>query len=61
MLKSLPIDGRVVLYGMTGSGKSNLVLGVMSTEVVLEVFGGKVYWVNAGDVNQDQILRLMSR
>nr|XP_022905810.1 apoptotic protease-activating factor 1 isoform X1 [Onthophagus taurus] len=61
VLQKLPVDGKVVLYGMAGSGKSNLVVGIMNVDLVLEVFGGKVYWITAGDINSDQLLKLLSK
>lgn len=46
---------------MTGSGKTSLVMGVMTKEMVLDVFGGKVYWITVGDVDDEQLLILLSK
>lgn len=56
-------DGRIVLYGLTGSGKSCLAAAAIREKYLLKkYFNNKVFWINLGDIkNDEQILRHMHR
>lgn len=56
-------DGRIVLYGLTGSGKSCLAAAAIREKHLLkQYFNNKVFWISLGDTkNEEQILRHMHR
>ncbi|KAI4458299.1 apoptotic protease-activating factor 1 [Holotrichia oblita] len=60
-LRKLPRTGKVILCGMTGSGKTSLVMGVMTREMVIEAFVGKVFWITVGNADDEQLLMLLSK
>ncbi|GBP80715.1 Apoptotic protease-activating factor 1 [Eumeta japonica] len=54
----------LALLGMSGSGKSSLVIGVLRSNhsLVVDHFGGVVFWLNMGDVKtEDDIYVLQNR
>lgn len=56
-------DGRIVLHGLTGSGKSCLAAAAIKEKYLLkQYFRNKVFWISLGDIkNEEQILRHMHR
>ncbi|GJQ88262.1 hypothetical protein Trydic_g13250 [Trypoxylus dichotomus] len=60
-LRKLPTVGKVILCGMTGSGKTSLVMGILTREMVLKVFAGQVFWITVGDADDEQLLMLLSK
>lgn len=62
-LQSMEPDGRIIIHGLTGSGKSCLAAASIREKHLLKLyFKYKVFWINLGDVKSDeQILRHMHR